>query len=140
MTEPVTIVLAGQPKGKERPRFGRGRAYTAPATRAYEEALAWAGRASMGGRPPLTGALRVRVTAFIAIPPSWPKRKQEDARDYLLRPTGKPDCDNILKTLDALNGIVWTDDAQIVEAWIGKIYDPTPRLVISVTEITREGA
>lgn len=140
MTEPVTIVLTGPPKGKERPRFGRGRAYTAPATRAYEEALAWAGKASMGGRPPLAGALSVQVTAFMDIPPSWPQWKREDARNNTLRPTGKPDCDNILKVLDALNGIVWGDDAQIVGAWVRKMYDPTPRLVISVIEITREGA
>lgn len=48
-----------------------------------------------------------------------------------------PDIDNLQKSLlDALNGIVWDDDAKIthIEAW--KFYSEKPRTEIEVNERT----
>ena len=64
----IVIELPGEPRGKGRPRsrIARGGAgqqfvavYTDAKTRAYEKALAWAGKAAMGGRKPLLGPLAV---------------------------------------------------------------------------------
>jgi Holliday junction resolvase RusA-like endonuclease len=99
----VIIELPGEPRGKERPRYGRGRVYTPNKTAAYERSLGWAARVAMGSRKPLLGPLKVTVTAFVA------------------KPVGKPDADNILKCLDSFNKIVWDDDSQIVDARIVKV-------------------
>jgi len=50
-------------------------------------------------------------------------------------PTSKPDGDNNLKLVqDALNEIVWRDDAQVVDARVIKRYAAEPALRIQVRE------
>jgi Holliday junction resolvase RusA-like endonuclease len=50
-----------------------------------------------------------------------------------IKPTTRPDLDNYAKlTLDALNGIIWTDDSQITELRLGKFYSITPSTMIKV--------
>jgi Holliday junction resolvase RusA-like endonuclease len=135
----ITIELEGVPLGKGRPRFtswgGSKYAYTPVRTAAYEQALGYMALQAMRGKKPLTEAVRVVVRAFMPIPKSWPLSERKRAIVNAIRPTGKPDCDNILKMLDALNKIVWLDDAQIVSAEIHKIYSSRPHLVIEVGRI-----
>src|SRR5690606_36469804 len=137
----IHIVVPGAPVGKDRPRFVRCHgpahgvvAYRLRKTANYEAILAAAGIDAMNGTPPLDGPLMVRITAFMPIAKSWTRKKTADALDGAIRPD-KPDADNILKTLDALNGIVWRDDAQIAEARVSNLYDTQPRLEIEVQPI-----
>lgn len=133
----VRIELYGEPRGKGRPRFVRktGVAFTPAATRSYESHLRLAAQDAMGARKPIEGAVRVDVSAALPIPPSWTSSKRAGAAIGLIRPTKKPDADNLLKILDALNEVVWRDDAQIVEATICKSYSDKPALKIIVTPL-----
>lgn len=133
----IQIVLAGEPKGKGRPRFSRatGRAFTPAATVTYESALRYAGYQAMNGALPLEGPLTIRIDAFVPVPKSWPKKKTASALSGELRPTGKPDGDNLAKMIDALNEVVWRDDSQIVDWTIRKFYSDRPRLEIIVGSI-----
>ena len=55
--------------------------------------------------------------------------------DGLIRPTKKPDWDNIGKVVcDALNGIAYRDDAQIVDSMVRKFYGEVPRVVVIIRE------
>lgn len=142
MTEVIVVELPGNPVGKGRPRFrtvtttaGRSfvTAYTPAKTRHYSEDLAWAAKIAMKGRKPLLGPLKANVTAFFAVPPSWTMRKRDAALAGSVFPTGRPDCDNVQKEAwDALNGIVFADDAQIVKAEVSKIYAEQPKLRIEI--------
>lgn len=136
----IEVILPGLPRGKGRPRFsargGFARAYTDDKTASYEGALRMAGAMAMAGREPLTCALALDMIAVFPIPASWSKRKQAEAAAGMIRPTGKPDCDNLLKCIDGLNEIVWKDDAQIVRATITKIYGASPELAISIRDHT----
>ena len=50
-----------------------------------------------------------------------------------LHPTKKPDADNIGKIVaDALNGVAYQDDAQIILLQIRKTYSEEPRVVVTV--------
>jgi Holliday junction resolvase RusA-like endonuclease len=89
----------------------------------------------MRGRTPVTGPLALTVVAMLAIPKSWSKKKQAAALAGQERPTARPDWDNFGKVTDALNGIVWVDDAQVVEAMVIKRYAERPCLRIEVEEI-----
>jgi Holliday junction resolvase RusA-like endonuclease len=81
----------------------------------------------------LTGPLVISVTATIEVPASWSQAKRQRALMGLSYPTGKPDLDNYCKLVgDALNGIVWADDAQIVQANIRKQYGSEPSTVLTV--------
>ena len=137
---PIVIRLAGEPEGKGRPRFARatGRAFTPAATRAYEAALRYAAQTAMNGRPPVDGPLAVTLTAFMPVPASWSKKKQAAALDGELWPVGKPDADNLLKTIDALNEVVWRDDKQAVIATVVKTYSARPELRIVVRLAERQ--
>jgi Holliday junction resolvase RusA-like endonuclease len=141
MGDVVRITVDGAPIGKGRPRFVRslGIAFTPKKTADYEAVLQAAGAQAMAGRPPLDGPLVVRLTAFMPIAVSWSKKKTAAAIEGSVRP-GKPDLDNILKTLDALNQIVWRDDSQIAEARLSKLYDADPRLEIEVERLHAESS
>lgn len=130
----IEITLAGAPVGKGRPRFVKatGRAFTPEKTVRYEDRLMIEAQHVMNGRPLLDGPLRVVVEAYMPIPSSRPKRWQGAARAGQIRPTSKPDWDNFGKILDALNLVVWTDDAQIVDGRVLKFYSDRPRLKVSV--------
>jgi Holliday junction resolvase RusA-like endonuclease len=121
----VVLELPGPPKGKGRPRTrvvpGQGgrpafaTIYTDAETKSYEAMVRYAGEQAMAGRHLIEGALRVHVYSVFPIPASWPRKRQAAADEGYIRPTGKPDVDNIIKAgFDSLNGIVWRDDAQIV--------------------------
>lgn len=145
MTDAVTIVLEGPPQGKARPRFRTvttktgvtfASAYTPAKTRAYEAALSWAAKAAMRARSPLEGPLAVCVVARMPVPSSWSNKKRDAALAGVVRPTGRPDLDNLVKApLDAFNGIVWRDDAQVVECSVSKFYSETPSLSVVVSPL-----
>jgi Holliday junction resolvase RusA-like endonuclease len=130
----LVIELLGEPKGKGRPRFVRatGHAYTPQRTASYEAMLRHEAALVMAGRPPLEGALRVQVAAHFGIPASWSGKKKAAALAGEIRPTKRPDIDNVAKMLDGLNGIVFGDDAQIVSAVIEKLYSDRPRLRVEI--------
>lgn len=134
----IVIELPGDPIGKGRPRFGQGRAYTPAKTRAYETALAMAGKVAMRGRPPLDEPLSVRIVAHMPIPDSWSEGKQFKAVNQEIRPTSRPDIDNLIKVMDGLNGIVWRDDAIVVEAFVSKRYSRDPRLTVIVEPLSEK--
>lgn len=134
----IRIILDGEPRGKGRPRFVRatGRAYTPADTRSFEDRLRWAAQVEMRGRPLLLGALDIRVTARKSVPESWSRSRREQALKGEIRPTVKPDFDNFSKVVDALNKIVWGDDAQVVDAHIHKFYSEKPNMEIEIWTLT----
>src|SRR5262245_26581034 len=130
----IIIGLAGEPKGKGRPRFVRrtGHAFTPQRTASYEACLRHEAALAMAGKPPLEGALCAQVNAYFGVPQSWSAKKRAAALAGAVRPTNRPDADNICKMLEGLNGIVFSDDGQIVSAIIEKYYSDRPRLRVEV--------
>jgi Holliday junction resolvase RusA-like endonuclease len=133
----IVVELAGTPVGKGRPRFMRatGHAYTPEKTRNFETNLLLRAQDVMAGQPPIEGPVAVIVYAYFPIPQSWSQKKRAGALLGVRRPTGRPDLDNIIKMLDAFNGIVWRDDAQIVEGSVSKHYSDRPRLCVEVKPV-----
>lgn len=140
MTAAIDITIPGAPTAKGRPRFSRksGRAFTPARTQQAEDTLAGRALVELAGvrdRLPLLGALRLEAIFVMPIAASWSKKKQEQARRGDLHPTGRPDVDNLVKlATDALNGVVWRDDSQLVEVRTTKRYGdvPSTRLVVDV--------
>ena len=141
MPDPIIIRLPGPPMGKGRHRSRvvvvagkapRAQQYADPKTQSYEGALRMVASAAMRGRAPLAGPLCVAVYAYMPIPKSFSKKKRADALAGLVRPEVKPDWDNIAKCSDAFNGIVWGDDASVVEGFVRKAYAEVPALVFRI--------
>ena len=85
---------------------------------------------------PLQKPISIIIAFYYPIPKSWGKRKKENANDQGIMPVVKPDIDNCVKGIfDALNGIAWNDDNQVVELKTFKRYVDLPMVVITVEEI-----
>lgn len=125
--------IPGKPCGKGRPRFYNGRAITPKDTVNYETLVKLAFRQAYPNAEPIAAKVEViaKITAYYPIPVSASKKRQSLMRAGLIKPTTKPDTDNIAKIcLDALNGIAYHDDAQIVELQVTKLYGDEPRVVV----------
>jgi Holliday junction resolvase RusA-like endonuclease len=131
---PVTVVIAGEPVAKARPRLTRrGIAYTPAHTRKYEAHGRLAAQLAMDGRPPIEVPVRLELVVELPIPCSWSGRRRALAVTGDLLPTSRPDVDNYIKAgLDSLNEIVVRDDSQIVEITARKRFSVAPKLVMTV--------
>jgi Holliday junction resolvase RusA-like endonuclease len=86
--------------------------------------------------PPLNVALWVDMFFYIPIPKSTSKKTRELMLAGKIRPEVKPDRSNVEKFVeDALNGILWRDDAIIVDGRIAKFYSEQPRTELRVSAI-----
>ena len=76
------------------------------------------------------------MSIYVAIPVSKTKKFKDAASKGELWPTKTPDIDNCLKgVFDAVNGVVWLDDSQVVSVCAVKSYSDRPRFEMIVTEI-----
>jgi Holliday junction resolvase RusA-like endonuclease len=134
----IIVHIPGVPIPKGRARFTRtGHAYTPARTRSYEAVVQQAAVLAMRGKQPIKGPVDLSVQVTLPIPASWPAKARALAADGGMLPTSRPDLDNYIKVCDALNTIVWADDAQVVLLSAFKIYGNEPALTIVVTEVNR---
>lgn len=140
MIEPVVFVVPGAPRGKGRARFSgkTGTHYTPVSTRAYEQTIGRMAAVAMRGKEPFTGPLHLEMRAHFQIPQYWPAAKRGAALRGELRPTSKPDLDNILKSLsDGMQNIVYSDDAAIVSVSCSKVYGAgEPFVAVTVKSVS----
>ena len=91
-------------------------------------------------RFPDDAMLDMRIMAFYSIPKSATKKKKASMLEKILRPTKKPDMDNVVKAIaDSLNQIAYRDDTQIVDCQCRKFYSQTPRVEVIIKQIEPEG-
>lgn len=139
MSLAVAFEVEGKAVGKGRPRVstiaGKPRLYTPAKTVAWESLVAAAARAAMGSQSPSEHPMAVRISIDVQIPQSWSKARQKAAEIHQVVP-GKPDLDNVAKAvLDACNGIVYRDDAQVVRLTVEKGYARTACVEVYAYEV-----
>ena len=138
----IHITIPGEPKGKERPRYSSKSktVYTPAKTENYEKLIADTYKAENGNLKFLAGEpLEMRILAYIGIPASDTASSRLKKLRKETRPTKKPDWDNIGKIVaDALNGVAYHDDAQVVDAVTRKFYSDNPRVEIVIRPARRE--
>lgn len=139
MTFMVNFVVDGVPVAKGRPRFAkRGnfvQTYTPQKTKDYESLVMEAATVAMGSAQPLTTPIAIYLYIRLPIPASYSKKRVRDCIEGYEMPTKKPDWDNIAKAVtDALNGICYVDDCQIVNAHVKKVYSHTPGVDVLIKE------
>ncbi len=141
----ITFTVLGEPNGKGRPCFARRgnyvSTYTPEKTVLYENLIKTEYRLQVGVKKfPKGVPLDMRIKVFLSIPASASKKNQILMEAGELRPTKKPDNDNVEKVIaDALNGIAFHDDAQIVDNQTRKFYSYTPRVEVILQEASANG-
>lgn len=125
----IHFTIPGKPQGKARPRTvrlpnGAVSTYTPKGTRDYEKQVRERFKSASDGFCFTDGSeLAVEIVAGFPIPHSTPKKCRYAMAAGAIRPTKRPDFDNIAKIIcDALNGVAYKDDAQIVTVKIEKRY------------------
>ena len=116
----LKFTVLGDPQGKGRPRFYRGRAVTPKKTRDYEALVRHEAQQAlehMVQLPDFETPCEVTIDAYYSIPKSYTKKQRHQIAEsgaWVVRP-GKPDLDNAIKEiLDGMNGVVYHDDVQVV--------------------------
>ena len=135
----VRFRVPGEPVGKARPRVvrngGFSRTFTPEKTVVYEN-LVKVEFQRQGGRMLKDGPVAVRIMAVYAIPKSVSKRKRKAMIAGYVRPTKKPDADNVAKCIcDALNGLAWKDDSQVVRLYVEKFFGEEPLVEAEIEEV-----
>jgi Holliday junction resolvase RusA-like endonuclease len=139
MTFLMTYMVEGNPIGKGRPKFARRgnfvSTYTPTKTRDYETVIKEAAKKAMGSNELLETPVTVAIYITVPIPQSYSKKRSKACLEGLERPCKKPDIDNILKAyLDAMNGIVYDDDTQVVSLHSTKVYGTVGLVEVLVKE------
>ena len=131
----MKLIIPGEPCAKQRPRFGRCGTYTPAKTVNYETLVKQLYITQQ--REWHNGALKLVVNAYFAIPKSTSKAMREKMLRGEIRPTKRPDWDNVGKIIsDALNEMAYKDDCQIVSARVEKWYSDRPRVEVEISELT----
>lgn len=138
----VKFIVLGEPKGKGRPRFNRntGHAVTPKDTVNYETLvrMEYANQCE-DIKFPDKEMLDMRIKAFYSIPKSVSKKKRASMLAGELRPTKKPDMDNVIKIIaDSLNQIAYRDDTQIVDCQVRKFYSENPRVEVTIKPVKQK--
>ncbi|MGD9567555.1 MAG: RusA family crossover junction endodeoxyribonuclease [Sedimentibacter sp.] len=137
----IKFTILGEPQGKGRPRFanikGKVITRTPDATVLYENLIATEYRRQVGSAKfPDNEMVDMRIMAYFTIPASASKKKKKQMEDCEIRPTKKPDMDNIIKVVaDSLNQIAYRDDAQVVDCQIRKYYSQQPRIEVTLSSV-----
>lgn len=132
----VEFEIPGKPAGKGRPRFMRnGHTYTPDATTEFENLVRLYYKMHKHGVK-LDGEIKASIVAVFPVPKSDSKKKRAKKLEGTIRPTTKPDCDNIAKiVLDSLNHIAYDDDSQVVSLEVQKKYGEEPKTIVTLQEL-----
>ena len=134
----ITFTVKGV-QGKARPRasFVHGHAviYTPKKTKEFEDRIAKGYIEDGGTMFDKDVPVKVSVLIFHGVPKSLSKKKRDELLDQLTRPMKKPDGDNVLKcVMDALNGVAYADDSQVVEFDARKFWAADDYLIVTVSD------
>ena len=132
----MRFTIPGEVIPQGRARFARTRTgvrtYDPAKSREYKTFVQWSTH-ELWPEKPLDGPLSVRIVEYRAIPESWSKKRRAEALAGVIRPTGRPDMDNVIKAiLDSLNGRMWRDDSQVVSLHAEKRYGEIPRAEVEI--------
>ena len=152
----IAFVVPGEPVAWQRPAdyqtpAGRRVRLTPAQTRSYGEYVAWCARRAMGDRPPIEGAVRVSLHAYLPPPRSWSRGKREAALAGAILPAARPDLDNLAKILlDSISGtrkskrraagaICFGNDWQVCDLIASKRYAMEPRMEVRIEALAPDG-
>lgn len=132
------IIIPGRPQAKQRARQGKNGFYTPKKTVEAENRIGTIVKNEIVKRRftkklPLTGPVYLMVDFEFEMPKDWnqDKKYKMNGKPHISR----PDTDNLVKTVkDALNGIVFIDDAQVYSLEVTKIYGFKSQTNILITD------
>lgn len=129
----MKFIVEGKPTGKGRPRLSRWGTYTPEKTVNYENLVKFS-YLQVSNDKLADCPVKIEIWAYFEPPKGTSKKKYNE---LLGQPyTKKPDGDNIAKIIcDALNGLAYSDDNQISELIVHKLYADIAKTIIEITKM-----
>jgi Holliday junction resolvase RusA-like endonuclease len=87
----------------------------------------------------ITGPVAVSYSFYLPIPKSTSRVKTGQMDRNMIKHISKPDLDNLAYLVtNAMKGIIYRDDSQIVEKCERKQYGIDPRIVVEIRDLNTE--
>lgn len=138
----IRLTFTGNPVPLGRPRAAiRGRfpsIYNDPKSVAEKKRIAQDAYVLLraAGDKPIEGPISADIKFYFEIPKISTKKKKVDMAVGIIKHTKKPDIDNCIKLLlDALNGLCYKDDSQIIKITAEKHYANNPGTIIELKPV-----
>jgi len=134
------FIIPGNPIAQARPRATRRgnkiMMYDPKESREYKEFVALIAK-QHAPKNPYEGALQVAINIYRQIPKNTTKKNRALFLKGIKRPVSKADTSNYVKGIeDALNGIIYKDDSQIVDLYASKFYSENPRVEVTIKDLS----
>ena len=139
----MTLVVPGDPPISKRPRASRIRNGSGQVVGIRVHAADADDQRSMrseitlripDGHVPFAGEVELQMAVYRPMLAGWPQYKRLLAELGYVRPESKPDFDNFAKIIvDAMRGVLFVDDGQIVVGNVSLNYSVRPRLEITLS-------
>lgn len=128
--------VEGKPTGKARPRVTRWSVHNTDTTVIYENLIKIMFMQKYKRVEPLKGCVRLELTIIFKPAKSTSKKKSLEMLQGKIKPSKKPDIDNIVKIYaDALNKVAYDDDTQIVELVARKTYGNEDVVIVKIDAV-----
>lgn len=129
----ICLTIPGPPVGKQRAHVCKtGRAFTPAKTVNYEALVKQTFAAKYPDFVPMPGPVRMILSIYLM---ESKETQRKLKKGNVVYPTIKPDISNILKSIeDALNGLAYVDDKQIISVYAEKKNSLRPCVEIIVAE------
>lgn len=117
--------------------MGKGiRMYDPKKSVEYKDIISSLAKEQYAGKPIEYIPLKMDLRFYRMIPKSVSNKRRKLKENGEIRPVVKPDVDNYSKAiLDALNGILYKDDSQIVELNVSKYYSDDTRVELEIYKL-----
>lgn len=132
----ISFVVEGPVVPQARPRFTKfGHAYDTQKCRDYKKLVGLRAKEAMLGRGPLSDAVIVMIDIRISPPDYWSNIRRMAAIHSGWVTAKKGDIDNCCKSVtDAIIGICYEDDAQVVGLIATKRYAEESETIVEIIE------
>ncbi|WP_079708105.1 RusA family crossover junction endodeoxyribonuclease [Paraliobacillus ryukyuensis] len=133
----IKFTIPGEPVAQGRPRAGKTKygktvLYDPRKSKNYKQYIKLVASQHVPHKQ-IEGQISMHLKIYRQIPKSMTKKLRKASIDEIHRPTTKPDCSNIAKGIeDALNGMIYKDDSQIVDLHVSKFYSENPRVEVEI--------
>jgi Holliday junction resolvase RusA-like endonuclease len=87
-------------------------------------------------KEPFLGPMQIEYTFYMPIPKHVSQIKRRQMLNNIIKHITKPDVDNLAYIVtNAMKGIIYKDDSQIVKKTEEKMYSDDPRIVVKVLDL-----
>lgn len=129
----LTFEIPGDVQAQQRPRVTRNGTFDPKESKDYKSFVRLVA-SQVAPETLITEEIKLTVDVYLKIPKKYhtkPKMALINAGE--LRPTTKPDIDNLAKGIkDGLSKIIWHDDSQVIELVARKWYSDNPRAEVTI--------